>query len=87
MPADTVETMLARIDERTLQMDERDRIQEKKRDERDQRIEKKMDIHCVQIGEHEKRIGGLEGFKSTVYIVSAVLATLAGLTVAAMGLF
>ena len=72
---DTVNSMLARIDERTHRMDERDA-----------RIEKKMDAHCVQLGEHEKRIGDLEGFKSSIYIVSAVLVTLAGLVVAALGL-
>jgi hypothetical protein len=73
---DSVESMLARIDERTHRMDLRD-----------ERIEKKIDAHCIQLGEHEKRIGDLEGFKSSIYIVSAVLVTLAGLVVAVVGVF
>jgi|GEM_PF-1736791 hypothetical protein len=76
MPADTVETMLARVDERTHRMDERDG-----------RIEKKLDAHCNQLGDHEKRIGCLEGFKMSVYIASVVVVTLVGLAVAAFGLF
>ena len=54
-------------------------------DERDERIEKKLDAHCNQLGDHEKRIGGLEGFKTSVYIASAVVVALAGLVVATMG--
>ena len=69
MPADTLETMLARIDERTEAM------------------MSKLTLNCGQINDHEKRIGGLEGFRTAVYIASAVVVTLAGLTVAAMGLF
>lgn len=73
---DSVESMLARIDERTHRMDERD-----------ERMEKKLDAHCNQLGDHEKRIGCLEGFKMSVYIASAVVLALAGLVVAALGLF
>ncbi len=69
MPADTVETMIARIDERTGA------------------IMEKINAHCDQLCDHEKRIGGLEGFKMSVYIVSAVLVALAGLVVAAVGVF
>jgi len=69
MPADTVETMLARIDERT------------------EAIMSKINAHCDQLCDHEKRIGGLEGFRMAVYIVSAVVVTLAGLAFAAIGLF
>jgi acyl-CoA hydrolase len=69
MPADTVETMIARIDERTGA------------------IMEKINTHCDQLCDHEKRIGGLEGFKMSVYIVSAVLVALAGLVVAAVGVF
>jgi len=83
---DSVESMVARIDERTQGMDERDRIQEKKRDERDARIEAKLDAHCVQLSEHEKRIGGLEGFKMSVYIASAAVVTLTSLGIAVFGL-
>lgn len=71
---DSVESIVARIDERTHRMDQRDA-----------RIEKKIDAHCVQLGEHEKRIGDLEGFKSTIYIVSAALVTLGGLAIAVAG--
>ena len=71
---DSVESIVARIDERTHRMDQRDA-----------RIEKKIDAHCVQLGEHEKRIGDLEGFKSSIYIVSAVLVTLGGLAIAVAG--
>jgi len=56
-------------------------------DERDERMEKKLDAHCNQLGDHEKRIGCLEGFKMSVYIASAVVLALAGLVVAALGLF
>ena len=56
-------------------------------DELDERIEKKLDAHCNQLGDHEKRIGCLEGFKMSVYIASAVVVALAGLVVAALGLF
>jgi hypothetical protein len=56
-------------------------------DERDERMEKKLDAHCNQLGDHEKRIGCLEGFKMSVYIASAVVVALAGLVVAALGLF
>jgi len=56
-------------------------------DERDERIEKKLDAHCNQLGDHEKRIGCLEGFKMSVYIASAVVVALASLVVAALGLF
>ena len=63
---DTVETLLARIDERT------------------ETIISKMDAHCTQLGDHEKRIGGLEGFRTAVYIVSAVIVALAGLALATM---
>jgi len=68
MPADTVETMVARIDERT------------------EAIMSKINAHCDQLCDHEKRIGGLEGFKTSVYVVSAVVVALAGLVVAALGL-
>lgn len=47
----------------------------------------KINAHCDQLCDHEKRIGGLEGFKMSVYIVSAVLVALAGLVVAAVGVF
>lgn len=69
MPADTLEAMVARIDERTGA------------------IMSKINVHCDQLCDHERRIGGLEGFRTAVYIASAVVVTLAGLTVAAMGLF
>jgi hypothetical protein len=71
---DSIESIVSRIDERTHRMDERDA-----------RIEKKMDAHCSQLGDHEKRIGDLEGFKSSIYIVSAVLVTLGGLAIAVAG--
>lgn len=66
--ADSVETLLARIDERT------------------ESIVKKMDTHCSQLGDHEKRLNGLEGFRMAVYIASAVVVTLVGLVLAAMRL-
>ena len=67
--ADAMETMVARIDERT------------------ETIMTKINAHCDQLCDHEKRIGGLEGFKTSVYVVSAVVVALAGLVVAALGLF
>lgn len=55
-------------------------------DERTESIVKKMDTHCGQLGDHEKRLNGLEGFRMAVYIASAVVVALIGLVIAAMGL-
>ncbi len=53
-------------------------------DERTESMVKKMDTHCNQLTDHEKRLNGLEGFRLAVCIASAVVVTLVGLVLAAM---
>ncbi len=47
-------------------------------DERTEAMDKKLCARCDQIDDHEKRIGGIEGFEKAVAAVVITLVTVVG---------